>query len=211
MSPSLPLFIHANRLRVLVIGAGAVGSRRVATLVDAGASVTVVDPEPHHLPPGVTLHRRRFEPSDVEGHHLLIAATNDPATNDLVSRSAGDRLVCRADDADAGEVTFPVAVTSGPITAAVTAGTPALTRRLAVDIQMTIAPAAEQAAALRTLRPTIHAAAPSPAQGKLALADAASPDAADLLARDGADGLRLWLANRHPWLASSLTEQLGVP
>ncbi|RUQ16849.1 uroporphyrinogen-III C-methyltransferase, partial [Micrococcus sp. HSID17245] len=66
---------------VLVVGGGAVAGRRVGALLDAGALVTVVAPEPgeevERLAAAglLTLHRRPYRPSDLDGVWFAQTAT----------------------------------------------------------------------------------------------------------------------------------------
>jgi siroheme synthase-like protein len=78
-----PVFLDLRDQPVLVAGAGAVALRKVRGLLEAGAQVTVVAPEWRQefesLP--VRLVPRRFRASDLERVRLVLAATNDRATN----------------------------------------------------------------------------------------------------------------------------------
>ncbi|MGB7448851.1 MAG: NAD(P)-dependent oxidoreductase [Ornithinimicrobium sp.] len=97
--------------RVLVAGAGTVAGRRVRRLLDEGAEVVVVAPV---LGDGalvelvsaeaVVWHQRRVEHPDVWGSWLVLAATDDPAVNDEVSRWAHAAGVwcINASDVEAG-------------------------------------------------------------------------------------------------------------
>ncbi len=208
----LPLFFNASRLRVLIVGGGGVAVRRASMLLDAGASVRVVAPSlSPDLPEACSVDERPFHPIDVVGFTLVIAATDAWDVNDAVGAACDLHgvLCCRADDASAGDFTFPVAVHEGPMTAAVTAGSPALTNRLADEVQRVLAPHAAHATAVAALRDTVIGATQDPQQRREALADAASEEAAEVVRQDNVDGLRLWLANRHPWLAGDLLEKLG--
>lgn len=88
-----PAFLKLNGRRVVVVGGGPVAASKVRGLQEAGAEVTVVAPaivEKIASTPGVTLIRRRFEPSDLDGAWLVVAAAS-PAVNREVARAAGDR------------------------------------------------------------------------------------------------------------------------
>lgn len=88
-----PAFLKLNGRRVVVVGGGPVAASKVRGLREAGAEVTVVAPaivEKIASTPGVALIRRRFEPSDLEGAWLVVAAAS-PAVNREVARAAGDR------------------------------------------------------------------------------------------------------------------------
>jgi uroporphyrin-III C-methyltransferase/precorrin-2 dehydrogenase/sirohydrochlorin ferrochelatase len=115
---------------VLVVGGGAVATRRVPALLAAGAVVEVVSPE---LTPALRAHvdagrltwsERRFAPSDVDGAWLVQVAVDDPAAAAQVSIAAEERRVfcVRADDRDAATAWTPAVTRHGPVTVAVTDG-----------------------------------------------------------------------------------------
>ncbi|GAA4706539.1 uroporphyrinogen-III C-methyltransferase [Phytohabitans rumicis] len=125
-----PLALRLEGRRVLVVGGGAVASRRVPALLDAGARVVLVSP---HLTPALRalvdagrVHwaERRFEASDVDGAWLVQVAVNDPFAAAAVSAAALERRVfcVRADDRHAATAWTPAVTRHGPVTVAVTAG-----------------------------------------------------------------------------------------
>lgn len=88
--------------RVLVVGGGAVASRKVRSLMEGGAT-NIVAVAPQFRPElaelaqtgQIELHERRFEVADVPGSWLIIAATNDPKVNsDVASAAARSRIWC---------------------------------------------------------------------------------------------------------------------
>jgi siroheme synthase (precorrin-2 oxidase/ferrochelatase) len=96
--------------RVLVVGGGAVAARKVAGLIEAGASVVVVAPQisSDDLRARITAHEvtweaRTYEAYDVDGAALVFAATSDSAVNRAVQRDATERGVL-ANIADAPEL-----------------------------------------------------------------------------------------------------------
>ncbi len=92
--PLFPLFLKLTGRQVLVVGAGPVGTAKAATLIGAGAEVTIVAPEvsaeARALP--ATLVRRAFEPSDLDGAWLVVAAA-PPDVNRAVLAAAAPRQV----------------------------------------------------------------------------------------------------------------------
>ena len=125
-----PLGLKLDGVRVLVVGAGAVATRRVPALLDAGADVVVVAPEAtpalrsladsHRL----TWHERRFRPDDVDGAWLVQVAVDDPEAGEQVSAAARERRVfcVRADDRHAATAWTPAVTRHGPVTVAVLGG-----------------------------------------------------------------------------------------
>ncbi len=88
-----PIFVDLRNRPVLVVGGGNVAARKVSLLRAAGAVVRVVAldfcPEIETAEgESVELHRRAFAPDDLEGVHLVVAATNQAAVNREVSESA---------------------------------------------------------------------------------------------------------------------------
>lgn len=93
-----PIWLDLNGKNVLVVGAGRVALQKISTLLAAGAVVTAV--APFVCPPVVALAqsgknlrliRRRVNVFDFWGKRLVIAATNNPATNLMVAQKARRR------------------------------------------------------------------------------------------------------------------------
>lgn len=85
-SPHFPLFVNLDGTRCLVVGCGTVGERRARALARFGAQVLVIDPvAPIEAAPGIEVARRRYEPGDETGCVLVVAATDDRATNRMVA------------------------------------------------------------------------------------------------------------------------------
>jgi uroporphyrin-III C-methyltransferase/precorrin-2 dehydrogenase/sirohydrochlorin ferrochelatase len=125
-----PLALRLAGRRVLVVGGGAVATRRVPALLAAGARVDLVSPR---LSPALHAHadagritwiERRFQLSDVDGAWLVQVAVDDPAAAAEVSAAAEqNRIFCvRADDRDAATAWTPAVTRHGPVTVAVTDG-----------------------------------------------------------------------------------------
>lgn len=119
-----PIVVRLAGRRVLVVGGGRVALRKVQGLLAAGATVTVVAPlvvDELAALPGVQIERRAYEPGDVAGRVLVIAATDDPATQQQVFDD-GERLgilVNSADDPDRCSFILPAVARRGPVIVAV--------------------------------------------------------------------------------------------
>jgi len=125
-----PLFADISRRAVLVIGGGAVAERKVAALLDAGAQVTVNAPEltprlRRWVEQGRVAHRpETFRDAWLERVWLVVAATSDRATNQLVAELAGLRriFVNVVDDAVLSSFHVPAVVDRAPLTIAISSG-----------------------------------------------------------------------------------------
>jgi len=92
-TPALfPAFLRLTGKRVLVVGAGPVAASKLKALVDAEADITVVAPivHPEIEAQAVTIHRRPFEVSDLDGVWYVVAAA-PPEVNRAVSTAAAAR------------------------------------------------------------------------------------------------------------------------
>lgn len=120
-----PLFLDLADRRAVVVGAGPVAMRRITALLEAGAAVVVVAPDvdPRLDQTRVTVHRRRFDASDLDGAWLAVACTPDPELNAAVAAAAEARRIwwSRADDAARSAVWFPAAARHDDVTVAVSA------------------------------------------------------------------------------------------
>jgi precorrin-2 dehydrogenase/sirohydrochlorin ferrochelatase len=126
--------------RCLVVGAGDVGLEKIEGLLACDARVDVIAPE---VSPGVFalaaagdvhLTQRDFQPGDLEGRFLAIAATSDTETNIAVFEEAERRsMLCNVVDVPPlCSFILPAIVRCGPIAIAIsTAGaSPALAKRM---------------------------------------------------------------------------------
>ena len=112
----------ANQLCV-VVGAGAVGLRKLAGLRQAGARVRLIAPDiPATLSdPELELCRRPYRPGDLAGATLVFAASNDRALNAAIAREARSAglLVNVADSPEESSFTLPAVGRQGGLTLAV--------------------------------------------------------------------------------------------
>lgn len=152
-----PIFLNVKDRPCLVVGGGRVGARKTATLVSAGASVTVVSPEfgdQLAAMPGIQREHRFFDPEDLEGVFLVFAATSDTAVNQWIlaeAQKAG--VLCNSADApDQGDFILPAVMSRGDLICAVsTSGaSPALARKIRMDLDQAYGP--EYAAFLELMR-----------------------------------------------------------
>jgi siroheme synthase-like protein len=126
----LPVGLDVRGARCVVVGGGAVGTRKAATLARAGAAVTVVAPRiSEGLAREVEAGRARWVPEPFrEGHldgaFLAVAATDDDARNAAIVRGAAARgiLACDASSAERSRVIFGALLQREDITVAVFTG-----------------------------------------------------------------------------------------
>ena len=84
---------------VVVAGAGRIAARKIEPLLDLDADVLVVAPDACEAVVGwadqgrLALVQRPFDPSDLDGAWLAVAATDDPSVNDAVFRAGEARRV----------------------------------------------------------------------------------------------------------------------
>jgi len=94
MSELLPLFLNLTGRDVLLVGGGRVAEAKLRQLAAAGARVRVVAPAiaAEIRTAAVTIAERRFEPSDLDGAWLVVAAAT-PDVNRAVAQAAESRRV----------------------------------------------------------------------------------------------------------------------
>ncbi len=104
-----PVHLDINNRNVLVVGGGSVGTRKVKTLLDCGARVTVISPEVSQqlrelaASGNIILAERSYQSEDLNDVFLVIGATDDEKLNQQISRDA-DRLNTLCNIADRPEV-----------------------------------------------------------------------------------------------------------
>ena len=135
----LPVGLCVQDRKCLVIGGGTVGTRKVRTLLRAGAVVTVVSPAvseelSSQIEAGrVAWAKGLFRDEHLEDTFLVIAATDDETVNSGVVKLATERgvLICDASRAERSQVIFGALLESGDTTVAVFSGgrDPASSRR----------------------------------------------------------------------------------
>jgi uroporphyrin-III C-methyltransferase/precorrin-2 dehydrogenase/sirohydrochlorin ferrochelatase len=144
----LPIFLDVKNQPCLVVGGGEIAVRKVSSLLRAGASVRVVSPE---LTPvlaeqqgrGQLEHLARgFEPSDVEGCRLVIAATDDRTVNRQVAQQAKTRgiPVNVVDQPEDCSFIMPSVIDRSPVVVAVSTGasSPVLARLIRTQLESVI-------------------------------------------------------------------------
>jgi precorrin-2 dehydrogenase/sirohydrochlorin ferrochelatase len=128
-----PVVLDGSAFSAVVIGGGAVASRKVRGLLEGGVKVTVVAPD---VTPDLdaleregrlACVRRGYTEGDIDSGDLVIVATNDADLNAAIvahARRCG-KLVNAANDAPSGNFMTPAVLRAGDLSIAVsTSGLP---------------------------------------------------------------------------------------
>lgn len=150
-----PVFLRLSGERCVVIGGGEVAERKVESLLEAGARVTVISPT---LTPGLAewlargeiAHLRRpYRDGDLTGARLAYAATDDEALHAELARAAAAAGVPLnvVDRPQWCSFIVPSILRRGGLTVAVSTGggSPALARRARQEIEGALGPEWERA------------------------------------------------------------------
>ncbi len=140
----LPIFLKLEERQCLLVGAGTVALEKIGSLLKTGARLRVVAPkaraEIQELAAEGKLEwlRRAFEPADLDGNFIVIAATDVPEVNAAVYREAAARgIPCNSvDDIPNCDFFFGSVISRGDLQIAIsTAGeSPAVAQRLRREI-----------------------------------------------------------------------------
>jgi len=136
----VPLFVDLSGKACLVVGGGRVAERKIERLLDGHAQLTVAAPDVTARirelagEGAICWHERSYRDGEAGEYFLTVAATNDRAANDQVSRDAqaAERLVNVVDAPGLSNVYAPAVVRRDDLQIAVsTSGAcPALAKRL---------------------------------------------------------------------------------
>jgi uroporphyrin-III C-methyltransferase/precorrin-2 dehydrogenase/sirohydrochlorin ferrochelatase len=140
----LPIFLKLEGRRCLLVGAGAVALEKVGSLLTTGARLRVIAPEARAEIQELAREGRlewvqkSFEPADLDGNFVVIAATDVPEVNAAVYRAAVEHgVACNSvDDVPNCDFYFGAVVSRGELQIAIsTAGeSPAVAQRLRREI-----------------------------------------------------------------------------
>lgn len=166
-----PIFLKLAARPTIVIGGGAIAESKIESLRVAEAKVTVVAPMVTDRIAGfaaageIEWVRREYAVGDLAGKFLVVAATDNPATNRAVFQEARERdILCNAvDDPPFCDFYFPSVVRRGDLQIAIsTAGaSPALAQRIRKEINAQLPlDAGEWLGELGNLRREVVAAEP---------------------------------------------------
>jgi len=145
-----PIFLDIKNRPCLVVGGGAVGRRKVLTLLTCGARVTVVAPDADEkllalaADGTIVLLNKNYQSADLDGMFLVIGATSDEQLN-LQIKTDADRegKLCNiADRPEACHFILPAIVERGALVIAIsTSGkSPAVAKKIRKDLETTFGP-----------------------------------------------------------------------
>jgi len=192
-----PAFLKLENRPVLVVGGGAIATSKIPSLLNAAARVTVVAPKLSCDLAELVRNRdltwlpKPFEPSDLDGIFLVIAATNIRELNAAVFAEADKRnILCNAvDDIEHCHFYYGSIVQRGDLQIAISTNgkSPALAQRLRRELQEQFGP--EYAAWLDWLgaaREVLRAQASSPETARRFLHEIASKPMFERFVRESA-------------------------
>ncbi len=140
-----PVSLDVKNRKCLVVGGGGVGTRKVMTLLDCGAKVTVVSPDVREnllelADSGLLiLEKRHYRETDLAGMFLVIGTTDDEELNRQISMDAENlNMLCNiADRPEVCNFILPSIVNRGDLTISIsTSGkSPALAKRLRIELE----------------------------------------------------------------------------
>ena len=174
-----PIFVNLQGRNCIIVGGGRVAERRMHSLAAQGAVVTIVSPEAtpkivsaSEANSAVSWTPDTFQPNQLNGAFLVIAATDNRDVNTSVAQAARERgiLVCRADEPESGDFITPAAVERGALTIALSTGGASPTLAAVLIDRMRDEYGPEWAGIIdifARLRPRIQAMQPESARRKL--------------------------------------------
>jgi uroporphyrin-III C-methyltransferase/precorrin-2 dehydrogenase/sirohydrochlorin ferrochelatase len=144
----LPIFLTIRHKSCLVVGAGSIAARKIGLLLKAGADVSVVASEigsevsKLEKQGAIRCLLRNYEPTDLKGIKLVIAATNNAQLNADISimAQAENILVNVVDNPELCSFLMPSIIDRNPIQIAISTGgaSPVLARLIRSKLEASI-------------------------------------------------------------------------
>ncbi len=190
-----PMFLKLSARPCLVVGAGAVAESKIASLLDAGGRLRVVaaqaTPQVRSWAQSNTIewHQRPFQPGDLDGMFLVVAATSSTELHQRIFDEATRRgVLCNIVDVPTlCDFYYPSVVQRGSLQIAIsTAGlSPALAQRLRQQLEGQFGPEYEEwLMQLGEAREKLHSAKMDPEERKRLLHQDASEEAFEAFRRN---------------------------
>ncbi|MZP28842.1 bifunctional precorrin-2 dehydrogenase/sirohydrochlorin ferrochelatase [Heliobacterium undosum] len=172
-----PLLLRLEGQPCLVVGGGQVAERKIESLLEVGARVTVISPA---LTPEIQrwvdedklrCHLREYQDGDAAGHMVVIAATDVSAVNEQVARDCFQRniLINTVDIPQLCNFYVPAVVRRGDLTIAISTNgcSPAIARRIREKLEATFGEEyCEYLQVMKSLREQVLREVPNPARRK---------------------------------------------
>jgi len=146
----LPIFVKLRGRLVVVVGGGAIAEGKIEGLLAAEAGVRVIAPQVTAViarwaaQGKVEWQGKVFEPADLSGAFLVIAATSAPGVNETVFTEADARgILCNAvDDIENCHFYYGSVVQRGDLQIAISTNgkSPALAQRLRLQLEKQFGP-----------------------------------------------------------------------
>ncbi len=138
-----PVFLDLRNRHCIVIGGGKVAERKIRSLIEAEATVTVISPDITEEIEGLCRSgrirhiSRSYQKGDLKDAFLVIAATSDKDVNREIFEEASGKPLNVVDMPDLCTFIVPSVIRRGNLTVAIsTSGvSPALSRSLRLDLQ----------------------------------------------------------------------------
>lgn len=189
------MFLKLSARPCLVVGAGSIGESKIASLLEAGGRVRVVAPEATvqvrtwAQSSTIEWHQRPFQPHDLEGMFLVVAATSSTELHEQIFALATQRgVLCNVVDVPPlCDFYYPSVVQRGALQIAIsTAGqSPALAQRLRKQLEDQFGPEYEQwLTQLGEAREKLHSTKMDPEERKRLLHEQASEEAFEAFLRN---------------------------
>ena len=186
--------LDLNRRRCVIIGGGVVAERKIEALLESGAEITVICPDPSPAIEQraaafeITLFRRPYRFGDLESAWLAVAATDSRDTNHHVYEEAAQRrmLINTVDSLQECNFVVPAVLNRGDIRIAVTSGgqSPVLAQRARDEIAKVIGPEyGRLAELLGACRREVHRLVPDASDRRALWSQMASTESLDLVRR----------------------------
>ena len=145
MAPYYPVFLDLNGRPCVLIGGGEVAERKIQSLLECHARVTVISPavtsaiQERARIGELKWEAREYMEGDLKGVFLAIAATDQPAVNEAIAAEAGKEKVILnvVDNAPLCTFIAPSVMRRGEVTVALSTGgaSPALARKMRESLE----------------------------------------------------------------------------
>ncbi|WP_088012596.1 bifunctional precorrin-2 dehydrogenase/sirohydrochlorin ferrochelatase [Gottfriedia acidiceleris] len=93
MTEMVPLVFSLQDKKITIIGGGKIAFRKAKAFIKSGASITIISPQlcdEFKQLPTIKWMKKYFEKDDLNGVHIVIAATDDKSINKFVKDCTSD-------------------------------------------------------------------------------------------------------------------------